>query len=91
LRVGPTDNYQSFSLQKRAINNIKNDDQECFRWAFTRALHPGKSNFVRVTKLLKRPAEENDWSGTTFPTRVSDIGIFEKNNSTNINVFSFDD
>jgi predicted transcriptional regulator of viral defense system len=35
---------------KKAIINMKNDDDECFKWAVTRALNPVDKNSERITK-----------------------------------------
>ena len=32
----------AFLAAKRAIVNLKNEDDECFTWAITRALNPGE-------------------------------------------------
>ena len=34
-------------IGKRAIANMKNDDNECFKWAVTRALHPCVKKFSK--------------------------------------------
>ncbi len=83
----------SFVAKKKAVTNMKNEDNQCFKWAVTRALNPVKKNSERITKELKKQAEEYDWSGITFPTKVKDIHIWEKNNKNkvNINVFGYDE
>jgi hypothetical protein len=76
---------------KKAIINMKNDDDECFKGAVTRALNPTDIHPERITKELKGQSEELDWEGTEFPTPVDGIKRFEKNNNININVFSADE
>ncbi len=39
-------------IGKRAIANMKNDDNECLKWAVTRALHPVARDPARITKEL---------------------------------------
>ena len=63
----------------------------CFKWAVTRALNPVDDNPQRITKELREQAEKHKWEGITFPTKVKDIHIWEKNNNININVFGHDD
>ena len=75
---------------KKAIININNDDNQCFKWAITRALNPVNNHPERVTKILKMQAEKLNWEGLEFPTKVKDIHKFEKNNEINVNVFSYD-
>jgi hypothetical protein len=71
---------------------MKNDDDECFRWAVTRALNPTDTHPERISKELKRQSEELNWEGIDFPTPIDDIKKIEKNNNnTGINVFSADE
>ena len=76
---------------KKAVINKKNDDDQCFKWSVTRALHPVENNSERITKILKYQSERLDWSGLKFPVDLNQIAIFEKfNPSISINVFGFD-
>ena len=74
---------------------MKNEDDQCFKWSVTRALHPVEKNSERITKELKDQSERLDWSGLKFPVDLNQIAIFEKFNpsisiSISINVFGFD-
>ena len=80
-----------FIANKKAVINMKNEDDQCFKWAVTRALNPVKKDSDRITKELKNQAEEYDWSGITFPVKVDDIHIWEKNNDKFVNVFGYDE
>ena len=61
---------------KKAVINMKNDDDQCFKWSVVKALNP----------------ERLDWSGLKFPVKLDHIVIFEKfNPSISINVFGFED
>ena len=43
---------------KKAVINMKNDDNLCFKWSVTRSLNPvEKKNFERITKELKDKSE----------------------------------
>ena len=76
---------------KKAVINMKNDDNLCFKWSITRARHPVDVHPERITKELKDQSERLDWSGLKFPVKLNQIGIFEKNNpSISINVFGFE-
>ncbi len=81
----------SYLKKKKAIINMKNDDEECFRWAITRALNPVDSKPERVTKELKEQSDRYNWKGITFPMKVKNIHIWEINNDININLFGFDE
>ena len=37
-----------FLSAKKAIINLKNEDEECFKWAITRALNPVERNSERI-------------------------------------------
>ena len=50
----------------KAGNNIKNDDQECFKWSILTALHPQRTNPQRVFKY-QAYKEELNFEGIEFP------------------------
>ncbi len=70
---------------------MKNKDDQCFKWAVTRALNPVNANSERISNELRKQSEKYDWSGITFPTKVEDIPIWENKNNININVFGYDE
>ncbi|CAB4026188.1 Hypothetical predicted protein, partial [Paramuricea clavata] len=76
---------------KNAIIYIKNEDNQCFKWAVTRALNPAKRDACRVTKILKLQTEKYNWKDIEFPTKVKDIHKWEEKNNININVFGYDE
>ena len=76
---------------KKAVINMKNNDDQCFKWSVVRALHPVDIHPERVSKELKDQSERLDWSGLKFPMKLDNIVIFEKfNPSISINVFGFE-
>jgi hypothetical protein len=77
--------------KKKAVINMKNDDDQCFKWAVTRSLNPVDKNPDRITKELRKQAEDLVWKGITFPMKVKDIPIWEKNNDKFVSVFGYDD
>jgi len=75
---------------KKAIINVKNKDNECFKWAITSALLPQKSHSDRLTNVLRENAKKLNWDGLTFPVSIEEIHIFEENNPTiAVNVFAY--
>ena len=77
---------------KKAVINMKNNDDQCFKWSVVRALHPVEKNSERITNELKEQSERLDWSGLKFPVKLDQIVIFEKfNPQISINVFGFED
>ena len=76
---------------KKAVINMKNDDNQCFKWSVRRSRHPVDVHPERITKELKDQSERLDWSGLKFPVKLDHIVIFEKfNPSISINVFGFE-
>ena len=74
--------------KKKAIINMRNEDDECFKWCVTRALNPVDKNAERITQKLRKQAEELNWKGIDFPMEVDKIRKFEKNNPfVSVNVF----
>ena len=76
---------------KKAVINMKNTDDQCFKWSVVRALNPVDIHPERVSKELKDQSERLVWSGLKFPVKLDQIIIFEKNNpQISINVFGFE-
>ena len=75
--------------KRKALINMANDDEECFKWAVTRALNPVDKNPQLVTKLLREQAKELCWDGVQFPTPCSErvLRRFEGNNGISLRVF----
>ena len=75
---------------KKAIVNVKNQDNECLKWALLSALHPVEHgrNPDRVSKY--KPYEnELNFAGVGFPVTLKDIPKVEKQNNLAINVFGY--
>ena len=70
---------------------MKNNDDECFKWAVTRALNPINIHPERISKELKEQSKELNWEGTEFPTPLNNIKKFEEDNNIGVNVFSADE
>ena len=77
---------------KKGVINIKNEDNQCFKWCIARALNPVDQNSNRLTKELVKQSKSFNWKGLKFPVDLKQIKIFETNNpSISINVFGFED
>ena len=76
---------------KKAVINMKNQDQKCFKWAVTRALNPTNKHPDRITKTLIEQSKQYNWDGISFPTPTGEIARFEKNNNISINVMANDE
>ena len=58
---------------KKAITMVKNQDQECLRWALRSALFPAKNN---LNSQYSYPKQDNlNMEGIDFPTPISQINI----------------
>ena len=75
---------------KKALINMKNEDNECFKWCVTRALNPVEKNAERITKILRLQAEKLNWEGLKFPVELPQISRFEKLNKISVNVFGYE-
>ena len=77
--------------KKNAVINVKNKDDQCFKWCITRALNPADIHAERITKELRNQVEELDWSDIEFPVAMDEnvIKKFENNNDVSINVFGY--
>ena len=76
---------------KKAVINMKNNDDQCFKWSVVRALNPVAKNSERVSKELKDQSERLVWSGLKFPVKLDQIVVFEQlNPQISINVFGFE-
>ena len=77
-----------FLSANKAIINLKNEDDECLKWAITRALKPVEKNSERIDKKLREKSEVLNWDGLKFPVNLSGINKFENHNSSiSVNVF----
>ncbi|XP_021001758.2 uncharacterized protein [Parasteatoda tepidariorum] len=72
-----------------AVINVKNSDTCCFKWSILAAVFPADRNPNRVSNY--EDLEKNlNFEGINFPTPLSDVKKFSKNNNISINVYSFD-
>ena len=74
---------------KKAIINIKNTDDQCFKWSILAALFPGGKNAERVSKYTEHESKL-DWSGLSFPVQLQGIPAFESKNKLSIHVYGWD-
>ena len=72
---------------KKAIVNVKNQDDECLKWALLAALHPAKKDPQRVNKYMQ--FKELRFTGVDFPVPLSQMPKVERLNNLAINVFGY--
>ena len=76
--------------KKKALINMKNNDDMCFKWCIARFINPVKIHPERITPKLREQAEELNWEGCKFPMAVNKIKLFENRNpQISVNVFGW--
>ena len=75
----------------KGLINLKNKDDECFRWCHIRYLNPQEKDPQRIKKSDKEFIEKLDYSGIEFPITIKQINKIEKKNSIRINVFGYEE
>lgn len=74
----------------KGLINIKNNDNECFRWCHIRFLNPQDSHSELIKRSDKHYLEKLDYSGIEFPIKINQYNKIEKQNEININVFGYE-
>ena len=70
----PLDPYLA---NKKAIINMKNEDDKCFMWCVLRALYPKDKNSERIDKDLKSKQDIINMNGIRYPVSLNGIKRFE--------------
>ena len=65
---------------KKAIINMKNEDNKCFLWCVLRALNLKDRDNERIDKDLKSKENTLNMEGIAYPVDLKDIKRFEKQN-----------
>ena len=78
--------------QKKAIINMKNEDNKCFTWSVLRALNPRERDNERIDKGLKKKEDSLNMTGIAYPVQLNALDKFERQNPTiSINVFGYEE
>ena len=78
--------------QKKAIINMKNEDNKCFTWSVLRALNPREEHAERIDKGLKKKEDSLNMTGIAYPVQLNALDKFERQNPTiSINVFGYEE
>ena len=72
------------SNPKKGLINIKNKDDECFRWCHIRHLNPQEKDPQRIKKEDKKMINELNYEGIEFPVSQKHYNKVEKQNSIRI-------
>ena len=65
---------------RKAIINMKNEDNKCFLWCVLRVLNPKDRDAERIDKDLKSKENTLNMEGIPYPVEFKDINRFEKQN-----------
>ena len=65
---------------KKALINMKNEDDKCFMWCVLRALNPKDDHSERIDKDLKSKQDTLNMEGIDYPVNFRGIDRFEKQN-----------
>ena len=74
---------------KKGLINIKNEDDECFRWCHVRHLNPQEKDPRRIKRDDEQYVEKLDYTNIVFPVSQKQYNKIEKQNSIKINVFGY--
>lgn len=85
---------------RKAVINIKNSDEFCFKWAIVAAFanlgnnssHPSTYKVDITSTRIDVNGVNLKFDGLSFPLKMSDISLFERmNGNISINVFGYDE
>ena len=96
LRASSNSTFQplpTWIVDKKAVINIKNEDELCFKWSILVAFHhkDSSNNKNSVYSYTKYDNENYDFSMLTFPVKITDISKFERKNNISVNVYGVDE
>ena len=80
LNAGSYIDLPPFLKNKKALINMKNEDDECFKWSVLRALYPKDNHPERIDNDLKSKEDTLNMKGIRYPVSFRDIDRFESQN-----------
>ena len=75
---------------RHGLINLKNKDNECFRWCHVRHLNPQIKDPQRIKKTDKSFIPQLNYEGIEFPVSIKQYNKVETQNNININVFGYE-
>ena len=82
---------QELRKSTKGLINMKNEDNECFRWCHIRHLNPQDKYPQRIKKSDKEYIDKLDYSEIEFPVTIKQFNKIEKKNNIRINVFGYEE
>ena len=80
INAGSYIDLPPFLKNKKALINMKNEDDECFKWSVLRALNPKDNHPERIDKDLKSKQNTLNMKGIKYPVSFRGIDRFESQN-----------
>ena len=77
-------------ISKKELINMKNKDEECFKWCHIRHLNPQSKYPERIKKKDKKMINELNYDGINFPLSQKHYNKVKKQNGIRINVFGYE-
>ena len=81
---------QELRNSSKGLINMKNEDNECFRWCHIRHLNSQDKYPQRIKKSDKQHIQDLDYTGIEFPVTTKQYNKIEKQNEIRINVFGYE-
>ena len=75
----------------KGLINMKNEDNECFRWCHIRHLNPQDKDPQRIKKTDKAFVNNLNYQGIEFPVTIKQYNKIEQQNKIRINVFGYEE
>ena len=79
-----------YSNAKCGLINIRNEDNECFRWCVLYHQSKQEKHSERIT-VLRKITDKYDYTGLEFPVSLDNIKHFEEVNKVCIYVYEVDE
>ena len=68
----------------KGLINLKNKDNDCFKWCHIRFINPQNKDADRIKKQDKKITETLDYRGINFPMKTRDYEIVEERFNINV-------
>ena len=81
---------EKFANSRCGLVNIKNEDNECFKWCMKYHQTKKEKNCDRTT-VLSKIEDKYNYENVNFPAGFDDIETFEKNNKVAVFVYNITD
>ena len=74
----------------KGLINIKNKDDQCFKWCHVTFINSRNSHPERINKQDKKNADTLDYRGISFSMKARDYELVEERFNINVNVFGYE-